>query len=319
MNNSTGGEMGIPDAIAVKARAFVVRLADPDVTAEARMAFDEWLAADVRHERAYLRALRAYDAAGALRAAFADNEEVRSPTPPRRFWIAAGLTALAACLLVYLLPKPVARAPDRIVTATGEKKIIRLADGSSVSLDSQTSLEVAFTQERRMVRLGQGAAFFSVARDEARPFIITLAGASVAVLGTDFEVKSVCGAVRVSVADGTVRMHRQQDAIQIKKGERVELGADGAFTAPSPARQIAAWRSGILSYNNATVCEVVSDANREGGDVIQIEDPSLASLRITASYPTGQRAAMLASLEAALPITVEHNTGTISLRRKPVR
>jgi len=316
MSNSTGVEMGIPQAIAATARSFVVRLADPDVSVEAQLAFDEWLAADIRHERAYLRALRAYDAAGALRDVFTIKPEVRRASP-RRLWLAAGLTAVAACVLVYLLPKPVAHAPDRFVTAAAQKKTIRLVDGSSVSLDSQTVLEVSYTKDRRRVSLGQGAAYFSVARDETRPFVITLAGASVEVLGTDFEVKSVCGAVRVSVADGSVRFHRQDEAVEIKAGHRVELGPDGAFSAPSPARQIAAWRSGTLSYNNATVCEVVSDANREGGELITL-DPALAPLRITASYPTDQRAAMLASLEAALPVKIErhHNNGEISLIRK---
>jgi transmembrane sensor len=306
MNNSAGVEMGIPEAIAAKARAFVVRLADPDLNIEAQTAFDEWLAADVRHERAYLRALRAYDAAGVLRGMLTKIPEVRKASP-HRSWTAAGLTALAACVLVYLLPKPVARAPDRFVTATAEQKTIHLVDGSSVNLDSQTVLEVSYTNDHRMVRLGQGAAYFSVERDESRPFIITLADSSVEVLGTDFEVKSVCGAVRVSVADGVVRFHRQRDAVEIRAGQRVELGSDGAFSTPRPARQIAAWRSGTLSYNNATICEVVSDANRQGGEVIKLSDPALASLRITASYPTGQRPAMLASLEAALPIRVEHH------------
>jgi transmembrane sensor len=321
MTASSPKDIVSSDAIAARARAYVVRLADPDVSAQTQAAFDEWLAADARHERAYLRALRTYEAAGALKAVFAQEiRRDRRITLSRGLWIAGGLTIAAACALFFVWSNPIAPAtPTRFATAPAQSATIGLEDGSRVSLGPETALQVAFTRKRRAVQLGGGEAFFSVAKDASRPFIIDVAGASVEVLGTTFEVKVVCGAVRVGVATGVVRLRRRSGsrAIEIPAGRAVELGVDGAFSELVAARDIGAWRSGILSYDNASVCEIISDANRAGGDVIRLADPSLAELRITASYPVEQRGAMLASLESALPITIERReNGEIWLRRR---
>src|SRR5262245_13447899 len=108
----------LPDAIRNQARSWVAALADPEVSAEERLAFDEWLGADDRHGEAYKASLQAYALIGDVR----DNgvTPVRGKATPqsRAPWIAAAGLALAASLALALFI-PTAPAPLRPDFATG--------------------------------------------------------------------------------------------------------------------------------------------------------------------------------------------------------
>jgi transmembrane sensor len=90
------------------------------------------------------------------------------------------------------------------VTGKGQKSIVDLPDGTRVTLDADSAVDVAFTGGRRDVRLLNGRAFFDVAHDRAHPFAVQAGGRVVTALGTQFDVRLTPGAVRVVLAEGSV-------------------------------------------------------------------------------------------------------------------
>lgn len=297
------------DPIAARARAFAVGLSDPDAGPELREAFDDWLAADLRHEVAYRRAVRVLGAVGDLDPALFN---VRSRARPSfgRAWIGAAAAIAAALALVVFLPRPAPEAWSAArQTGVGELGQIVLADGSHVDLGPQSALQTDFSDKARRVRLTGAEAHFEVEKDASRPFIITVGDASVTVLGTQFDVKSACGVTRVSVAEGVVRFEDPIGAeakpreLILRAGDAAEL-RNGVFSPVSHAVDVGGWRTRFLSYDDVSVCEVIADANRYGAR-IDIADPSLGALKVSVSYSVDQTPAMLASLEAALPIKAE--------------
>ncbi len=88
-------------------------------------------------------------------------------------------------------------AAVKYVTGAGQKSTVTLADGSRVILDANSTLDVAFAERQRAVRLLNGHAFFDVAHDPGRPFTVQAAGRVVTALGTQFDVKLAPGSLRV--------------------------------------------------------------------------------------------------------------------------
>eukprot|EP01042_Synura_sphagnicola_P036120 gene36120-46223_t len=179
------------DAVDEAAVAWFVRLRDEEVTEADRAAFAVWLKADPAHERAWgeLEALwGALDqvAVPGMVAPVTDRPERRRP---RAFWrplAAAAMLLLAVTAALRLLP-PGLLADYR--TGIGERRVVDLADGSRIELGPASAIEVDLGNARRAVRLVAGEAFFTVARDPARPFVVGAGQGEIAVLGTAFDVK----------------------------------------------------------------------------------------------------------------------------------
>jgi transmembrane sensor len=229
----------------------------------------------------------------------------------------------AAFALALVLPQPRPVAPD-YATQVAEIRDVHLADGSVVTLGAATGLEVAFTSEERRVRIADGEAYFRVTHEAARPFFVEANGAVVRVVGTEFEVKATADLVRVSVARGVVEVAERVGVARLlapprthrlTAGEELVIARDGAtpvavIEAPRPP---ASWRDGFLTYERATLSEVIADANRYSSMPIRIADPALVGLLVTASYPTDRLDQMLASLDAGLPVDVERTAGEIRI------
>jgi transmembrane sensor len=305
--------------VRAEARHWVVRLAEPDVGPADHRAFDEWLAGPAERGEAYKRALLAHSLAGDLKANFAEDLRA-SRTRPRRapMWSAfAAATAIAASLVVAVLPIiPAAPVRPDVTTDVAEVREVVLPDGSMVTLGAAMALEVEFSARARRVKVGDGEAYFKVAHDAARPFFVGTRGATVRVVGTEFEVKSSEAAVRVTVSRGIVEVTERPKlasldlrptALRLVAGQEVVVDQASdrkpqivmASDAPAP------WRDGFLSYDDVPLSEVVADANRYSRTAVHLADVSLGDLRVTGSYPMGQLDQMLASLDAALPVDIQ--------------
>lgn len=303
-----------------QARAWVDRLAREDVGPADHAAFDAWLDQSPLHGEAYQHELEAEAAIAALSARFAAHPRyTRVGLWARRAGFAGG--ALAAAALALIVATPLANAPDwsaPVATQVAEVRTVTLEDGSVVTLGARTRYETAFSESERRLRLSEGEAFFRVAGDTDRPFLIETQGAIVRVVGTEFEVKSTPERVRVVVAAGVVEVTEPQRfsrllngarTVRLLAGEEISISATAApeILAPAPAsrHEPAAWRDGLLVYEDASLAEVVADANRYSRQPIIIAEGELASLRVTAVYPADQVDRLLASLDAALPLDVE--------------
>jgi len=238
-----------------------------------------------------------------------------------RAWVGVAAAAVAALGIVLILGRPFDQAPaGPYVTEVGEVREIVLVDGSKVTLGPRSRLEVAFTAEERRIVLSDGEAFFEVVPESGRPFVVAADGTTIRVLGTSFNVHEGPRGLTVAVAEGTVDVATArapedeastapagEERRTLGAGEKVVVARTGrleAFESVSPDVP-GAWREGRLVYEDATLAEVVADANRYSKTPIRIGAPDLRELRVVATFRTTEIDRMIADLEASLPLVAE--------------
>lgn len=281
------------------------------LTPAERAEFDQWLAEQPAHWRAYNDSDRIWDdlAGGEL------YGEAPRKAPRRRLlvggMVAAGLAALVGYQVISSAPR------DVFESGRGEVRSIRLADGSSVTLGADSAIAVRFDRAGRHVRLKRGEAMFDVSHDASRPFDVRAADTQVTVLGTRFTVKAAPGAVRVNVIQGVVRVAKTEPAIvapfvkadsgrKITRGERLESrrGEPLQLLAASDPNAAPPWTQGRLVYDDASLAEVVADLNRYLPTQVELANEALGEMRVTGALDQDQASRFVNSLPGTLPLRI---------------
>lgn len=265
--------------------------APDDAALRARHA--RWLAENPAHAEAQARLEMVWRLTGILPAANV------VPFPRRNHSrLAAAVLAVAACLLLALMPRLWPGLGADHHTATGEIRHLALADGSFIHLDGSSAVDVALNDGNRAVTLRQGQAFFEVARDPGRPFTVTAGAVRVTVVGTAFDVRRDEGGVSVSVRSGAVRVAAGGTELLLAPGDRLAIanGGDWKRDRVDPAL-VASWRDGRLVAEGATIDEVVEELRRHHSGIIVLNDGDLAQRRVFGIYDLSDP---LAALRAAV-------------------
>ena len=257
---------------------------------------------------------------------------------------------LAATALVFLLwfspspPAPVKTSAPQMVqyqTDRGQSRLLRLNDGSQITLAPGSLISVQFSRQVRQVTLDHGSAFFQISHHPIRPFIVTSGGAEVVVTGTEFDVRRKKNSVYVAVEKGAVDVslalpnwQERSDINQRKPWQRrpgallskVSLSAGQEVkahrlsglgqVAAIPQGMLGAWRKGKLIYINEPLEEIVEDINRFSS-VPVILAPSADQLKVSGTFHSHDIPGMLTSLEAALPIHIEHQANQVNIKLNP--
>lgn len=296
------------------AAAWFARLQGPDGAA-AHAAFERWRSADPRHASAYARVEQSWRRSAAL-AQSPLAAHAALPDPPRRrrrpFLLVAGVSAglAAASALFWFGP---ARAPAIYATALGEIRTVTLPDGSRVTLDTQSRITLDFAGPERRVRLERGRARFAVARDGARPFIVTAGPARIVDRGTVFDVGYRGRAVDILLLEGAVDVrpigpasaNARIKATTLAPGQRVVVDASAKPLAPVAAPIAApAWTTGTLAFEDGALADVLAEANRYSATPILLGDPDLARLRVTGAFRAGSPADLARNLAALFRLRV---------------
>lgn len=325
------------------ARWFALRRRKPDCVEEKQ--FADWLEADPAHRRAYDEIGRSWDmaavAAGDPTVAKMRNDALmvraaRERGDYSRLW---GAVATAALVLIAFtgvaLTQPdflgragdVAANNDRIVfrTSVGERATATLEDGSTVVLNTNSTLEINYSELRRDVRLVAGQALFKVAHDPMRPFIVAAASHEVVALGTKFEVRLDGEKVRVALLQGRVRVEpiaaRRGTAIGkrgavLAPGEQLVASATGMVVNRADVEELVSWKTGRVRFDNLRLADAVAEMNRYSRTRILIDDPAAADIRITGAFRAGQSYTFAETIGEAFPVEVEHSGDTIRLRSR---
>ncbi|MCL4408711.1 MAG: FecR domain-containing protein [Gammaproteobacteria bacterium] len=217
-----------------------------------------------------------------------------------------------------------------VMTGSGEVDTVGLSDGSSVTLNTQTVLQVAFNEQERNVILLEGEAFFDVTSDPSRPFIIDTGSQKIRVIGTKFNVRKSNGDVRVAVVEGTVSVSRSQrsdDDAQTEVSEPsdyvLNAGSVGSFSntaevvVPSSFEQVTdaqSWRQGVFRFDEERLEVVVKEFNRYRTRKLRIVDAEAAELRISGVFHFGQGEGLVDALRATLPIEIEETNNELLVR-----
>lgn len=206
----------------------------------------------------------------------------------------------------------------QIATQRAERKRIRLADSTAVHLnaDSEIRYPASFGSERREVHLS-GEAYFEVASDSARPFIVTTELATTRVLGTAFTVTSYDDATttQVVVREGRVEVAPadRSDQLVIGAGQWGRVDASGrlSYHQPATVHHHFSWIDSQLSFQEQPLDEVARRLERWYDIEVCIADPEIAQRRLTATFERESLSEALDALSLALQVQYEHERGRV--------
>lgn len=304
------------------ASEWLLRLDREGRTPELVAQLDAWLAGDRRRQGAWLQAEAAWamlDGLDGGAGAAPSEQTARAPVLTRRRLMIGGATALAASLAggFFLLP-----GGDSYTTETGEIRRVPLADGSTVAINTKSRVAIAFARERRTIRLEEGEAFFQVARDPARPFLVEAGRIRVQAVGTAFSVRRRDNGADVLVTEGVIEAWAdgaEGNRIRLAAGQRAFLADNAAInatpTAPSEVDRALAWRSGRIDLAGETLAHAADEFNRYNRRQIVIADPRLAGERLYGIFRTDDPEGFARAVNSSLNVPIRAGVDEIAIGR----
>ncbi|MFD1702305.1 FecR family protein [Methylopila henanensis] len=295
------------DRAAREATGWFVRLNNPLATDDDRRAFRAWLDADPAHADAIGETRDLWDRLEAPANRLGASGWHREITPPRRrkrrtAAIAAALLATGfACLAIWRDAGLIDRAFADHATRPGERLEVVLSDGTRLYLDGDSALDASFAPAARDVTLLRGRAWFDVAPDPARPFIVHAGAIQARVLGTGFAIDRDAGSVVVDHGSVLV-MVRGAQTVGLAANQRTALASDGALEPPTmvdPGVALA-WRHGLIVLDAAPLADVATELARLEPGRLLIPDPKLAALRLSGVFRADDPDAIVEAMRAGL-------------------
>jgi len=196
-----------------------------------------------------------------------------------------------------------ARGGVRYSTPIGEVASVPLQDGSNMTLNTSSRVRVDLSPKERRINLERGEAFFVVAKDPRRPFVVEAGSKRVVAVGTQFSVRRNGNDIRVVVTEGTVRVESLRSPALPEaevSGTALTAGtiahaSDGDVlvqkTSLPQAEEVLSWRRGYLTFRDTNLADAVEEFNRYNTHKIAIADPQVASIRISGTFrPTNYEA-----------------------------
>lgn len=342
--------VAFPDRHSIEAEAceWIARLHGDEPTAEDLAAFREWIGRSPQH-RAEMERLAALwselnvltELAGPRRqSAVVGAGRWRWPRwlvgiQPLRFGAAALIAGASvfALLLVRQSDDATPWSGRAYTTAVGQQQSISLPDGSSVLLNTDSRIEIDYSDDHRRIHLRRGEAFFRVAHERDRPFDVYAGAGMVRAVGTAFAVRLRPRDIEVSVTEGSVELA----SLVTDGGDRRAEGARKTTLARIKANQVAtfgesiesiepvtagalderlSWQKGVLIFSGEPLHSVVEEVSRYTAIKIVIVDPALRDLPVGGYFKVGETDAMFEALEASFDVHVERiGTDTVQLSR----
>lgn len=359
MAGQPGGEEPAPAVtreIAAEAAVWIARLHGPARSKHMERECLAWQASSPAHRLAFERCTDLWMDIGSVDRAAVARAASRAPAqdPPkrvgagqtlqsRRRWAGprafASATAAAVALAALLAIQPW-RDIDSYDTRIGEQRLVVLQDGTRISLNTSTRVKVELSKTQRHVTVEGGEAFFEVAKDASRPFVVQAAGTEVTATGTAFAVRLVptgagtTEALDVTLVEGQVVVRGAESqaaaadiatAIVMAAGERIRLGdarhRKGAQTTATAALHrdrpridhVLAWKRGEVIFDNTLLSDALAEMNRYSSTPILV-DGSLAQLRVSGLHKAGDNASFARAVAALHGLVLREQADRLELR-----
>ena len=327
----------IDDAILEQALGWHRRVESDAADESTWLAYTEWLEADEMHQAAadYVETtLNFVDAnaeavAGKLKEAeepleglkatgeepAAESTVIHAETRFRKPSTWAAITAIAASFIFALVNLTGLTGTENFFqeyqTGPGQRQLVALEDGSSIHMNTRSRLTVTLASAERRVDMDFGEALFEVARDEERPFIVSVGGKDVRVVGTKFNIRRFNQKLTVTVTEGVVDVSPEEAERSNEQPTRLTAGiqlvhdeqAATSIVQQVDAEAFTSWREGVLSYDDVPLTEVMSDIERYI-DVPVVLEGDLSGIRFTGILNMTDPMASLGLLADTLPIDV---------------
>jgi len=295
---------------------------DPDIERK----FQQWRETDPRRAAAFDRVRRSYEQAGLLRHSPIAVSRQHAPAVRKPEW--KPLPALAAAAAVVIAVPigalivggilPIGRANAMmLMTKVGEIRQVELADGSKVTLDTATKVDVEVGRSRRSAHLRYGRARFQIANANV-PFVVETASTTITTREGVIDIEQVGPQGRVQVLAGTADVRGsdqgQPSRVSLGVGEAVTVNSGSAgqkgVAVPAPD-----WTRGMLQFDGTPLAQAVALANRYSERHIMLAG-ELDALRVTGAFRAGDTAGLAKALAAAFGLSLQPRAdGTLILSR----
>lgn len=332
-----------PD-IAAEAAVWVTRLHGPQRSRRMEQECQAWQQRSAAHREAFERCTETWDSIPQVTVASAyAASTVAARDPARRVGPgrAGRWTSLASAALVLVcVASGYLHWSGKGVysTAIGEQQLVVLADGTRMTLNTDTEVRVELQPKQRLVSVRSGEVLFEVAADAARPFIVRAGGSEVVAIGTVFAVRFTSAgagtqdALAVTLLEGQVAVQpapqrrglAPERSVRMAAGERLRLSGGGSG-APRPASveldhpntaQLVAWKRSEAVFDNASLPDAVAEMNRYSRTPITLLDAqALAPLRVSGSYRIGETAGFAQAVAALHGLRLREADGHLELSK----
>ncbi|MBL8267756.1 FecR family protein [Steroidobacter sp.] len=330
----------VPAALDDEAAMWLARLDSGELSASDRSAYESWLAGDERRRVAIDGLARNWGQYDSLQALPDDAKQhlmqaaslVDQPRTSRvgirnrrRVFMSMAAMLLVAVLVAVLLP----RAPgDLYATSVGEHRSFTLADGSILTLNTNSRVRTHFVSEARELWLERGEAFFEVAHDKTRPFRVRVGEREVRAVGTAFGIRRQDDDFTVIVTEGIVEVAGRNESpsavmkgnvtstppLRLTPGETLKATAHGTAAEPATASDATlAWREGLLEFNGDRLDHVVEEFGRYTRRRIVLMDDRVKQQQVGGVFKAGDVDALTTALDQMLPVEVINITPYLTL------
>lgn len=322
---------------------------DRGLTAAEQDAYLQWLHGDPRRAAAVARLEKSWNALDAL-ASCRPQSPATGPDPDflvqpsrrsepakwLRFSLVTATLAAAASIVGFFLLSPDSMPPSTPVTppsvhAASVRVIpgaerVALTDGSDVELNGGARVEAMFTAAERRVRLVEGEAHFTVAKNPLRPFVVEVDSIAVRAVGTAFDVRRSAAGIDVLVTEGRVHLERAPGVPPTPLEANQQATVDSHGETPPVVVSLSradldralAWRNPQLEFPELPLADVVAEFNRRNQQQLRVDDDATGRVRVAGRFRADNVDGFVRLLEASFGISAERSAdGTLVLRRTP--
>ncbi|MDZ3833385.1 MAG: FecR domain-containing protein [Sphingopyxis sp.] len=340
---TSGGGDRIPHAMEEEAAEWCWRIADRSLSEDEQKAFDAWVRADTRHQHLFDDMVAVWKGTDtiaempgflSLRAkALTTMENARARNDPEPVahggrWHAGAWATAAALILVVGGVWSVSGGPDVYDTGIGERRVVRLDDGSRISLDASSQVSVAYSGDRRSLILDRGRAKFEVAKDPLRPFTVTAGKRAVVATGTAFSVELLHDEMRVLLYEGAVAVIPQPSSRAIASpeaagtpGRQLTPGQELVADLSSGATKVVhaevgrslSWEGGRLDFVDEPLESAIERINRYADTPIALGDAAAGDHLVNGVFDAGDPGSFVKGVTSLFPLAARRANGKIVL------
>lgn len=323
------------------------RIADRALTDQEQAQFDAWIRADPRHQQVFDEMVAVWKGTDtiaempgflSLRArALTTMETARDRDEPsiygRGRWLRSLAVAAALILTVCGSFWFFSSGADIYETGVGERRVVRLEDGSRISLDASSRVAVSYSDDRRALTLERGRAKFDVAKEPLRPFTVTAGNQAVVATGTAFSVELLRGQMRVLLYEGQVAVVARPGASRVmnaKSAKPAEAGpateqlvpgqelisslSSGAVRViPAKMDRSLSWEDGRLDFVDEPLMRAVERINRYTDTPIVVGDAAAGRLLVNGVFDAGDTQSFIRGMTALFPISARYQDKHVTL------
>ncbi|ROM66003.1 iron transporter [Pseudomonas brassicacearum] len=293
------------------AASWYVQFQDQSPTHAERLAWQDWLDSDPAHQAAWQQIEQLQRHLGTLPQAL--SRRALSAGQHRRQMLKLLLLLAGTGYVGWNLQEHTRLTSvwANYKTAVGQRRTLDLADGSRVHLNTETAIDVSFDAHRRLIRLFSGEILVQTGkRKDARPFFVETGDGRIEALGTRFTVRQLSDATRVGVLEDRVSVAPGEalgSAGILKAGEQADFNGQGMGAIHAYPSSQAAWVNGQLIVLNTPLGDVIEELGRYRPGVLQCQERA-RHLRVSGTLRLDSTDAVLANLQASLPIQVRYFT-----------